>query len=281
MIKNQEELRVSEEKIRALQDEITAMRSQKAELESRPNSGRDAECSVQIQELENQIQSLTEELQSVRAERDSQTASTQTSTDELEKLLCRIATIQEKLSGQEQMQTEREKQEAKLQQQLQQLEQQLHIERGKRSHVNAEADALQQLLSEVDPTILSLREQLCTLDQNTSKIRSSKLQESTEQLQHIQLRAKHYWNLFEELVKTDLAVFEEKWQQDVLLCRAQAPKYSVKDENFHPLWENQLTELLNRRQLYLRKMASIIETLWKNMKCLPSELASELKESEV
>ncbi|KAK2809019.1 hypothetical protein Q5P01_000594, partial [Channa striata] len=235
---------------------------------------------------------------------------------ELEDRIEMIATIQEKLSGQEQMQTEREKQEAKLQ---------------------------QQLLSEANPTILSLSEQLCTLDQNTSKIMSSKLQESTEQLQesfkifqhfidtcskyncesldealrgqgsskqhhvtsfpqptmnaysavcqqqlqtvvnlgdiaeHLQLRAKHYWKLFEELVKTDLAVFE-KWHQDVLLRRAQAPKYSVKDENFHALWGNRLTELLNRRQLYLQKMDSIIETLRDNMKCLPSELASELKE---
>ncbi|KAK2856612.1 hypothetical protein Q5P01_005347 [Channa striata] len=345
-----------------------------------------AELEDSVENLQNQLKTLTGNLESLKAERDSllseRTAISQASRTEMEKLLCRvtslseerdqlqgnleglrqeinllkaeledriemIATIQKKLSEQEQvtvqMQIEREKQEAKLQQEVQQLEEHLHIEREKQSHAKAEADALQQLLSEANTTISSLREQLCTLDQNTSKIISSKLQESTEQLQesfkkfqnfidlcskyncislekalggqgsstqhhvtfpkptvnaysavcqqqlqtvlnlgniaeHLQLRAKHYWKFFEELVKTDLAVFEEKRQQDVLLCRAQAPKYSVKDENFHALWENRLTELLNRRQLYMQKMASIIETLRDNMKSLPRELASEVKD---
>ncbi|KAF3702525.1 Centromere-associated protein E Centromere protein E [Channa argus] len=98
--------------------------------------------------------------------------------------------------------------------------------------------------------------------------------------EHLQLQAQHYRNLFEELVKTDLAVFEEKRQQDVLLCRAQAPEYSVKDDNFHALWEHRVTELLNRRQLYLQKMASIFETLWANMNSFPNELASELRDRE-
>lgn len=66
------------------------------------------------------------------------------------------------------------------------------------------------------------------------------------------MRAQGYRNLFEELVKKDLAVYEQRRLQDVLLCRAQAPSYSVKDENFHTLWENRLTELLDKRQLYLQ-----------------------------
>ncbi|KAI3364122.1 hypothetical protein L3Q82_010799, partial [Scortum barcoo] len=98
--------------------------------------------------------------------------------------------------------------------------------------------------------------------------------------EHLQLRAQGYRNLFEEMVKKDLAVFEERRLQDVLLCRAQAPSYSVKDENFHTRWEHRLTELLDKRQLYLQKMASILEKLWANMASYPSELSAEIKERE-
>lgn len=66
------------------------------------------------------------------------------------------------------------------------------------------------------------------------------------------MRAQGYRNLFEELVKKDLAVFEERRLQDVLLCRVQAPSLSVKDEDFHALWEARLTELLDKRSLYLQ-----------------------------
>lgn len=67
---------------------------------------------------------------------------------------------------------------------------------------------------------------------------------------------KMYRDLFEELVKKDLAVFEERRLQDVLLCRAQAPSYSVKDEDLSSLWEHRLTELLDKRQLYLQVSAA-------------------------
>lgn len=70
--------------------------------------------------------------------------------------------------------------------------------------------------------------------------------------EHLQVRAQGYKNLFVELVKTDLAVFEERRVQDVLLCREQAPSYSIKDEDFSTLWEYRLTELLEKRQVYLQ-----------------------------
>lgn len=57
-------------------------------------------------------------------------------------------------------------------------------------------------------------------------------------------------------MKKDLAVFEERRLQDVLLCRAQAPVYSVKDEDFHSLWEQRLKELLHKRQLHLQVSAT-------------------------
>lgn len=69
------------------------------------------------------------------------------------------------------------------------------------------------------------------------------------------MQAQVYRKLFEELLKKDLAIFEEKRLQDVLLCRAQAPSFSVKDEDFGAMWEPRLGELLERRQLYLQVSA--------------------------
>lgn len=65
------------------------------------------------------------------------------------------------------------------------------------------------------------------------------------------MKALGYRNIFEELVKNDLAVFEERRLQDVLLCRAQAPSHSVQVKGFDALWQQRLPELLDRRQLYM------------------------------
>ncbi|XP_071334455.1 centromere-associated protein E isoform X8 [Trachinotus anak] len=97
---------------------------------------------------------------------------------------------------------------------------------------------------------------------------------------HLRGQAQGYRNLFEELVKKDLAVFEERRLQDVLLCRVQAPSYSVRDEDLNTLWEHRLAELLDKRQLYQQKMASTLEKLWANMASYPSELSAEIRERE-
>ncbi|XP_039638282.1 centromere-associated protein E isoform X3 [Perca fluviatilis] len=97
---------------------------------------------------------------------------------------------------------------------------------------------------------------------------------------HLQAQARGYRKQFEELVKKDLAVFEERRLQDVLLCRAQAPCYSVKDEDFQKLWDHRLTELLDKRQLYLKKMSSILEKLWANMATYPSELSADIRDGK-
>lgn len=72
------------------------------------------------------------------------------------------------------------------------------------------------------------------------------------QQNHLQVQAQVYINLFEELLQKDVALFVERHLQDMLLCRAQAPKYSIKDEDFHTVWDHRLTELLDKRQLYLQ-----------------------------
>ncbi|XP_076613156.1 centromere-associated protein E [Chaetodon auriga] len=99
-------------------------------------------------------------------------------------------------------------------------------------------------------------------------------------MEHLKVQAQIYRNLFEELVKKDLAVFEERRLQDVLLCRVEAPSYSVKDEDFQTVWDHRLTELLDKRHLYLQKMVSISEKLWANMASFPSDLSSESRERD-
>ncbi|XP_028262364.1 centromere-associated protein E isoform X2 [Parambassis ranga] len=98
--------------------------------------------------------------------------------------------------------------------------------------------------------------------------------------EQLHVRAVGYKKMFEELVKNDLAVFEERRLQDVLLCRAQAPSYSVKEEDFHTLWEHRLTELLDKRKVYLQKMSSILEKLWANLAFYLNELKAEIQVRE-
>ncbi|XP_069371191.1 centromere-associated protein E isoform X2 [Paralichthys olivaceus] len=92
----------------------------------------------------------------------------------------------------------------------------------------------------------------------------------------LQVKAQDFRNRFEELVKKDLSVFEERRLQDVLLCRVQAPSFSVKDEDFHTVWEHRLTELLDKRELYQQKMSIILEKFLDNVASHPNELSAEI-----
>eukprot|EP00064_Thunnus_orientalis_P011023 superscaffoldBa00001553_g11053 len=351
--------KLSQEKECNLDQQIRTLTEKLESVEAERNSllsEKEASCQTSTEEMKEllcRVTSLTEErdqlqeiLEGLRQEKNQLKA-------ELEDRMDMMSATQEKLSEQEQInvqqQADREEQETKLQQEVQQLEEQLKIFRERQTHAKAEADASQQLLSDANTTISALREQLSSLDQSTSDVKktaSSRLQDSTLQLQesfkrfqhfidlcsknnsraldkalrvqsslkpkdltslpkptmnaysticqlerqsaqslgniseHLQVRAQGYRNLFEELVKKDLAVFEERRLQDVLLCRAQAPSYSIKDEDFHTLWEHRLTELLDKRQLYLQKMGSILEKFWTNMASYPSELSAEIRERE-
>lgn len=82
---------------------------------------------------------------------------------------------------------------------------------------------------------------------------------------HLQPQAQIYRTLFEELVKKDLAIFEVRRQNDLLQCRVQAPSDSVKDEDFSTLLEHNLSELLDKRQLYLQVSLWVIITFFQAM----------------
>ncbi|KAF7649917.1 hypothetical protein LDENG_00133800 [Lucifuga dentata] len=98
--------------------------------------------------------------------------------------------------------------------------------------------------------------------------------------ENLQKFAQGCMNVFEELVKKDVAVFEERRLQDVLLCRAQASSYSVKDEDLQTLWEHRLSELLDKRQIYLQKMSSTLEKLEENKAAFSNQLLADLRERE-
>lgn len=58
--------------------------------------------------------------------------------------------------------------------------------------------------------------------------------------------------MFEELLKKDMFIFEEKCVQDVLQCRDETSKFSVRDQDFNKLWRHRVTELLAKRNIYLQ-----------------------------
>ncbi|XP_039980620.1 centromere-associated protein E isoform X2 [Xiphias gladius] len=381
----QTEVSTTQELLKSVQEELREQKQMNSDLQ-KLSQEKESSLIQQIRTLTAKLENTKAERDSLCSEKE---ASCQTSTEQMERLLCSVTSlseernqlqetlqalrqeknqlrtelenrmetfsvIQEKLSEQEQLnvqqQSERGKQEAKLQQEVQQLEEQLQMYRERQTGAKAEADALQQLLSEANTTISALREQLSSLDQHATGVKetvSSRLLDSTVQLQEsfrglqqfvdncstysstpmdkalrvqsslkdhylislpkptmdayttlcqlglqtaqslgniiarLRGKAQAYRNLFEELVKKDLAVYEERRLQDVLLCRVQAPSYSVKEEELHTLWEHRLTELLDKRQLYQQKMASILEKLWANMDSYPNQLSAEIREREM
>lgn len=73
--------------------------------------------------------------------------------------------------------------------------------------------------------------------------------------EYLQEQAQVYRNLFEDLLKKDRLIFEEKCLQDVLLCRDQTYSFSLRDEDFNKLWRYRLTELLDKRNVYMQVCA--------------------------
>lgn len=88
----------------------------------------------------------------------------------------------------------------------------------------------------------------------------------------LQMHAHVYRKLLKQLVKTDLAVFEEKQLHDLLLCRAQASSSSVKDEDSYSMWEQRLEEQLDKRQFYqqVSKRHGQCSCQWYSTMCLNS-----------
>ncbi|XP_036791711.1 centromere-associated protein E isoform X5 [Oncorhynchus mykiss] len=98
----------------------------------------------------------------------------------------------------------------------------------------------------------------------------------------LKLCAKDYKTHIEALVQNDLAVFEERRLQDLLLCRAQAPSHSVKvvENDLLGVWDERLSELLDRREGYLQKMNSVLKKLEESLAAHPAAVSEELRARE-
>ncbi|XP_045559053.1 centromere-associated protein E isoform X9 [Salmo salar] len=98
----------------------------------------------------------------------------------------------------------------------------------------------------------------------------------------LKLCAKDYKTHVEALVQNDLAVFEERRLQDLLLCRAQAPSHSVKvvENDLLGVWDERLSELLDRREGYLQKMNSVLKKLEESLATHPAAVSEELRVRE-
>lgn len=97
---------------------------------------------------------------------------------------------------------------------------------------------------------------------------------------YLKTQAHVYRKHFEELVNKDLAIFEERRLQDLLLCRAQAASFSVQEADFGDVWEHRLVELLERRQGYLQQMSGLSGKLKANIYRLNGELSAENQDND-
>ncbi|KAK5604903.1 hypothetical protein CRENBAI_007380 [Crenichthys baileyi] len=218
--------------------------------------------------------------------------------------------FQEKLTQQEllsvQTQTEKEELEAKFQQE--DLQEELQKQKERRALAEVNLDSSQQFVSEANASLSALRQQLNNLEQRPSTVRGtiSRLQDSAshldeafgkfqqftetcltydsetpEEVMRVQCSLKHTYltgHPKSVMVAYDLAVFEESRLQDLLLSRVCAPKYSVNNEDFHSLWNQRLSELLVKHQLYQQKMETILEKLWANLASYLSVRRAEIIE---
>ncbi|XP_072292447.1 centromere-associated protein E [Eucyclogobius newberryi] len=86
-----------------------------------------------------------------------------------------------------------------------------------------------------------------------------------------------FHQLWEDLVKKDVSVFEERRLQDVLTCRATASSFNIKHLDFVPLWKLRMKELLEKRRCYIQKME---QTRTRMRASFKREFSTELKEKK-
>ncbi|XP_034060468.1 centromere-associated protein E isoform X9 [Gymnodraco acuticeps] len=304
--------------IQTLSEEPVSLRAERdALLSEKETSGQSS--TEEMEKLQSRVTSLSEDRHQLQETLEGLRQEKQQLRDQLEDRMVMVSATKKMLSEQEQLnsqlreQAERREQETQLQQrllsdaittmsvpreqlssldqsssrvketmtlQLQESTEQLQESFGKFQHF---IDACSKYNATGPVTVgcsrLSLTKAamktyscVCLLQQQTAQCLSNTME-------HLKLQAQSYMKVFKELVRKDLAVFEERRALDELLCRAKAQS-SVKDKDFHSLWDNQLTELLDKRQLYLQKMSSILGKLWACIASYPSELSTDNSDRE-
>ncbi|XP_008275454.1 centromere-associated protein E [Stegastes partitus] len=263
------------EMISAIQTKLN-QQEQLIVLHQSESEEREVKLQQEVQQLEGQMQMYRERQAHANAEADA-------SQQLLSKANATIAALKEQFSASEQSTSEvKETMSSRLQNSTEQLQESF----GKFQHF---IDTCKYNFAALDKALgvqCYLKSSLTSLPRPTMHTYAAVRQQGLATVQsliktqeQLYVRAQGYRKMFEELVNKDLAVFEERQVQDMLLCRAQAPTYSVKDED-HTLREHRLPELLDKRQLYLRKMTSILEKLGANMASHLSKRTAEIQERE-
>ncbi|XP_071755303.2 centromere-associated protein E [Centroberyx gerrardi] len=268
---------------RDLQDKMEMMTQVQASLKQQQhlNTQQEEEKEQQEAQLKKQVQQLEEELQMLRKRQIHTEAKTEASHQLLSEANTTISVLKEQLTSLDQSSNDvKEPTAGGLSSRLQDSTLQLQ-ESFSRFQLFADS------CSKYTPLEKALQVQYSLMHPHSLPIPTKKTHSTVCKLWGQTIKT--LWNttrllkcyaqdckkLFEELVKKDIAVFEERRLQDVLLFRAQAPSYSVKEDDLQPLWEHRLSELLDKRDFYLQKMASFLEKLWANLATYPSDLLRE------
>ncbi|XP_031721900.1 centromere-associated protein E isoform X2 [Anarrhichthys ocellatus] len=275
-----QQMRTLTEKLQSIEAERDGLLSEK-ETSGQTSTEEKEDLLLRVTSLSEERDQLQETLEALRREKEQLRAELE---DRMETLLgeanTTISALREQLSSLDQSTSgvKEEEEEAASASRLQDSAEQLQESFGR---FQTFIDDCSKYSSTAPDKMLCSLSHLSTLPKPTTDAYSTvcQLQLQTARTlgnipEHLQVRAQDYRNLFKLLVKKDLAVFEERRRQDLLLCRAQAPRRSLKDE------DGRLTELLDKRQLCLQKMSSVYGKLRANMASYTSELLAEMRARE-
>ncbi|KAM3601788.1 uncharacterized protein V6R79_018953 [Siganus canaliculatus] len=276
-----ERLRQEKQQLRAeLDDRMEKMSAVQQKLDMETQRGE------RVTELQQEMQQLEQQLQTSRERQTQAEAEAESSQQMLREASSTISTLQEQLNAlplsasavKETASSRLEDSSRKLQDAFRRFQ---HFIETCSKHKSSILDKAHRVHWTVQHTYLaSLPKSTRDTHSAVSQLETQCTQSLGTIMEQLQVQAQVCRDLFEALVKKDLSVFEERRLQDILLCRAHAPSYSVKDQDFHTLWDQRLSELLDRRQLYLQKMANTSEKLGARLAHFPSELSAEVKERE-
>ncbi|KAL6095557.1 cenpe [Pungitius sinensis] len=301
-------LQTSTEETEGLLCRVTSLSEERDQLLETLEGVRREERQLEdkMETMQTETRTLSEKLQLVEAERDAllsvKDSILQTSTEETEGLLCRVTSLSEErdqlLETLEGVRREEKQLRAQLEDKMETMlsdanstisalrEQLAALEqhagggeaaaalRDSRAQLQESFGRLQRFVDvfpKYDPCAQDRQQQSGRPDPSMDAY-SAVLREMGQTLGDIKeqllVRAQSYRSLMENLVETDMAVFEERRLQDSLLQRVGAPRHSAREED--------VGALLEKRQLYLQKTSRVLRRLQANRDSYCSELSEEL-----
>ncbi|XP_038126447.1 centromere-associated protein E isoform X2 [Cyprinodon tularosa] len=302
---NSELKNTSEEKICSLDQKIMDLAQQLEIIEAQRNS-LESEKEITLQKHKEEVEKLQSSLAAVRQEGEQLQDVLLELREEKEQLGAKLqenihmmSAVQEKLTQQElltaQKQTEKDQQEARFQQQLQSLQKELQEQQEGKAEASQQGSIgtfTETCLKYDSEGLVEVLRSHCSLQSYLNNVSKSALdsygdvcllgcQTSHSFITIMELLRAHvsgYVSVLGAVVDKDLDIFEERRIHDLLLSKVHNPRNSDNYEEFHPLWNQRLAELLERHQLYKQKMASISEALWAKLTSFLSVLSAETQE---